>query len=139
MNLKEILAISGHGGLFRYISQGRSGYILEQLADKKRIHQPVTAKISGLEDIAVFTHEAEVPLKEVFQKISERENGEKAPSHKSDNETLKNYFSSVLPSYDQNRVYVSDIRKILLWYNILQEQGLLSVESDSTEEPERTK
>lgn len=134
MNLKDILAVSGQSGLFRYISQGKNGFILEHLTEKKRIHAPATAKISGLEDIAIFTDDEEIPLKGVFQIIFKKESGNPALSHKSSDQDLKGYFASVLPAYDRNKVYVSDIRKVLLWYNSLQELGMIDLENEPLKE-----
>jgi len=118
--LKDIFSISGKGGLYKYVSQARNGIIVEHLESKKRIQAFATMKVSSLEDIAVFTEEEEVPLEEVLKKIYDSENGGEAISHKSDPGTLKEYFANIIPEYDRERVYVSDIKKILMWYNILQ-------------------
>ena len=142
--LKDILSISGKGGLYKYISQGRNGIIVESLHDKKRINATATAKISSLEDISVFTEDGEVSLEELFKKIKEKENGGPAISHKASNDELKKYFAEILPEYDRERVYVSDIKKIISWYNILQGLEMLDFSEeddnaeqvDSTEEPE---
>jgi hypothetical protein len=123
--LKDIMAISGQGGLFKFISQGRKGVIVEALDSKKRINVPATTKISALEDIAIYTDEEEVPLEDVFEKIFDKEEGSKCISHKSNDSELKEYFAEVLPNYDQERVYVSDIKKVIKWYNILLEMDLL--------------
>ncbi len=95
-----------------------------------------TAKISTLEDIAIFTETEDVPLKDILQKISEKEDGGPAIDHKAPADKLKVYFGEILPDYDRERVYVSDIKKILLWYNILQKNELLDF---SEEEKERRK
>lgn len=125
MNLKEIMAISGQHGLFKYIAQGRNGIIVEGLEDKKRINAYSTYKVSTLEDIAVFTNTGEVALKDVLRKIHEKENGGKAPGVKASNDELKAYFDAILPDYDREKVYVSDMRKIVAWYNILQQANML--------------
>jgi len=129
MTLKDILVISGQGGLFKYISQGRNNVIVESLIDQKRTTIPTTAKISMLEDIAVFTENEDMPLREVFKKIQTKENGGVAIPHKSPDAALKNYFAEVLPDYDQTRVYLSDIRKVVLWYNLLLELGITDFEA----------
>ncbi len=134
MALKDILAISGKPGLFKFISQGRNGIIVESLTDNKRIHAPATAKISALEDIAIFTDEEEVPLHDVFKKINEKENGGKTIDHKSNPEELKSYMTDVLPNYDRDRVYVSDLKKLYQWYNILHELDMLTFEEEKTDE-----
>jgi hypothetical protein len=134
MNLKDIMAISGHGGLFKFVAQGRNGIIVEGLEDKKRMNAYTSYKVSSLEDIAIFTESGEVPLKEVLKKIFEKENGAAALDGKADNAKLKTYMESILPDYDKEKVYVSDIKKLINWYNILQRNNML----DFTEEPAET-
>ena len=131
--LKDVLAISGQAGLFKFISQGRNGIIVENFQTGKRTNMPASAKISALEDIAVFTESDEVPLIEVLKKIKERENGGKTISHKASSDELKALFDEVVPDYDQDRVYVSDIKKIVRWYNELHDLNML----DFTEEDEK--
>ena len=129
MALKDILVISGQGGLFRYISQGRNNVIVESLSDHKRTTIPASTKISMLENIAVFTENEDIPLCEVFRKIQVKENGGAAIPHKSPDEELKKYFAEIFPEYDKNRVYLSDIRKIVMWYNLLRELGITDFEA----------
>jgi len=138
MVLKDILVISGQGGLFKYISQGRNSVIVEGLTDQKRTTIPATTKISMLEDIAVFTEKDDIPLREVFRKIQEKEGGGAAIPHKSPDAELKKYFAQALPDYDKDRVYVSDIRKMVLWYNMLRDMGITDFEppEDETKENE---
>ncbi len=131
--LKGILAISGYPGLFKLVSQAKSGIIVESLVDKKRMSANATSKISALEDIAIFTEDEEVPLTDVFKNISGKENGGVAISHKESGNTLKSYFEEVLPDYDQDRVYTSDIKKVLQWYNILHKNELLNFDEVSEE------
>ena len=134
--LKDILSISGYGGLFKFISQGRTGIIVESLEDKKRMNASATAKISALEDIAIFTDTEDMPLNDVFKAISEKEAGGVSINHKSSADELKNYFSEVLPDYDRDRVYVSDIKKVINWYNILHKLELLNFEEEKEEKSE---
>ncbi len=135
--LKGILAIGGQPGLYKLIAETKNHLIVESLETGKRMPAYTTAKISTLEDIAIFTETEEVPLKEIFQKISEKENGGPAIDHKAPADTLKAFFEEILPDYDRDRVYVSDIKKILLWYNILQKKELLDFsEEEETEEKE---
>lgn len=131
--LKDILSISGYGGLFKFISQGRTGIIVEALEDQKRMNASATAKISALEDIAIFTDTEDKPLKDVFKAIFDKENGGAAINHKSSADDLKNYFAEILPDYDRDRVYVSDIKKVINWYNILHKLELLNFEEDEEE------
>lgn len=125
IEVKDILSISGKGGLFRYIAQARNGIVVESLEDKKRHVEPTTSRVSSLEDIAIFTESEDVPLSDVLHRIYEKETGKESISHKSTNEELKNYFEEILPEYDEERVYVSDIRKVINWYNILRQHDML--------------
>jgi len=130
--LKGILSISGQPGLFKLIAESKNNIIVESLETGKRMPAYSTTKISALEDIAIYTDVDDVPLKEVFKTISEKEDGGKAISHKSSGNELKNYFGEVLPDYDRDRVYISDIRKVILWYNMLHDKNML----DFSEEEE---
>lgn len=133
MKLKDILSISGKGGLYKFISQARNGIIVESFDDGKRTAISASAKVSALEDIAIFTETEEVPLADVFKKIYEKENGEKTIDHKSSPEELKAFIESILPDYDKERVYVSDIKKLIMWYNILIAHNLLKPEEEEEE------
>jgi hypothetical protein len=134
MKLKDILAISGKSGLYKFISQARNGIIVESFTDKKRVAIPSNAKVSALEDIAIFTDTEEVPLGDVFAKLFEKEGGKKTIDHKSTPDQLKSILESILPNYDREKVYVSDMKKLVLWYNLLLELNLLNIEEDSKEE-----
>lgn len=134
--LKDILSISGYGGLFKFVSQGRTGIIVESLEDKKRMNASATAKISALEDIAIFTDTEDKPLKDVFKAIAEKENGGESINHKSSADELKKYFEEILPDYDRDRVYVSDIKKVINWYNILQKYDLLNFDEEEESKAE---
>lgn len=139
MELKETLAISGHSGLFKFVSQGRNGIVVESFADKKRSFVPATTKVSSLDDIAVYTSDKEIPLKEVFKSIHEKESGGKAVDVKTASaDDLKKYMEKILPDYDRERVYVSDIKKMMSWYNILHEQNLLNFEEEEKAAEEAT-
>lgn len=132
MVLKDILAISGEHGLFKFLAQGKNAIIVEHLETKRRTSAYGSAKVSSLEDIAIFTEKEDVPLSKVFDLIHEKENGGPAPDPKTDSEKLTEWFGNVLPEYSKNRVYTSDIRKVAQWYNILHKLGLLV-----KEEPEK--
>jgi hypothetical protein len=136
MDLKEILSISGHGGLFKYISQGRNGIIVEGLEDKKRMNAFSHYKVSSLTDIAIFAESGEVPLRKVFKSIQEIENGGQAFGGKIDEKKLKEYFLKVLPDYDQEKVYTSDIKKVISWYNVLQRNDITNFEEEAAETTE---
>lgn len=127
MELKDIMAISGHSGLFKFISQGRHGIIVESLTDGKRNNINASAKVSSLTDIAIFTNDGEIAFRDVLKKIKEAENGGAAINQKSDDKELKKYFEKILPDYDRERVYTSDIKKVITWYNQLQALNLLDI------------
>ena len=137
--LKDILSISGFGGLYKFISQGRAGIIVESLVDNKRMNASATAKISALEDIAIFTETEDIPLNDVFKAIFEKENEGVSINHKSSGNELKSYLAEVLPDYDRDRVYVSDIKKVINWYNILHKLKLLNFEEEKAEDSEEVK
>jgi len=134
MNLKDILAISGMSGLYRFVSQGRNGVIIEGLVDKKRINASASARVSALEDIAIYTDDKELPLKEVLRRIFQKENGGVAIDPKLSDDKLKKYFEEVVPDYDREKVYTSDIKKVYTWYNILLSQNMVDLEEDPKEE-----
>ncbi len=125
MSLDKILSIGGKPGLFKLLTQTRSDFVAESLLDGKKITVNFKSNVSVLSEIAIYTLQEEVPLREVFLKIQEKENGKKTSvNHKDDKLKLEEYFFEILPNYDEDRVYASDIKKVIQWYNILQEQGL---------------
>lgn len=134
IKLKDIMSISGKGGLFKFIAQARNGIVVESLEDKKRHVAPATARVSSLEDIAIFTEDEEVPLADIFYSIHERTEGKQSLSHKADVSELKSLFEELVPDYDEERVYASDIKKVFQWYNALQRHGLLEVIEKEEEE-----
>lgn len=118
--LKEILSIPGKPGLFKHISQGKNMLIVESLIDGKRIPAYTKDKAVSLGDIAIFTEDAEIPLAQVLENVKAKENGALCSiDTKSPNDILRKYMAEVLPEYDRERVYPSDIRKLITWYNIL--------------------
>lgn len=132
MALEKIISISGQPGLYQVISQTKYGLIAENLEDSKRIPVYSNYKVSSLGDISIYTEEEDVPLNDVLLKILEKENG-KPVTVKSDAEA-KAYFESVLPTYDKERVYVSDMKKLLKWYNALAKRDLIQKDEAPTEE-----
>ena len=135
--LKGILSISGQTGLFKLVAESKNNIIVESLDTGKRIPVYSTSKVSALEDIAIYTETGDIPLKEIIKSISDKEEGMSCLSHKSDNKEIKAYFEEVVPEYDKDRVYVSDMKKVLLWYNILQEKELLDFSEMEAEEKEK--
>ncbi len=137
MELTKILSIAGRKGLYKHVAQARKGIIIESLIDGTNSTAFPTEQVSSLQDIAIFTTGEDKPLYEVFQAIFRKENGGKTINHKSDNNKLKEYFEEVLPEYDKDRVYVSNIKRVLQWYNILQEKGLIDLESPEDKNKEK--
>jgi len=119
MGLTKTIAITGKPGLFNIVSQSKGGFVVQSLVDGKKFPISNSHNVSVLNDIAIYTYEEEVPLRNIFLTINEKEAGKASISHKSDNKTLISYFTEVLPEFDQERVYASNIKKVLQWYNIL--------------------
>lgn len=133
MNLTGIIAISGRPGLYKVVAQGKNNIIVESLEDKKRFPAYSTDRISALDDISIYTYDEDKPLKEIYASIFEKQNGGPAISHKEDAAKLSASLLEVLPNYDQERVYPSDIKKLFQWYNILHKAGLLKLEEEAKE------
>ena len=124
MEFKEILAISGQPGLFRYVAQSRNGFIVESVLDGKRMNASSSSRISALSEISMYTEGEDMPLAEVFTKMYAYTEGKQGPSTKEGNARLKEFFGVVIPEYDRERVHDSDIKKAVSWFNLLVEAGL---------------
>lgn len=126
MSLEKVISISGKPGLYILITQTRGGFVAESLMDKKRISVSVQNNVSVLSEIAIYTLSEEIPLGQVFQNIKDKENGGATSIKAKDGkDKLEEYFFGVLPNYDEDRVYASDIKKIIQWYNLLHEHNML--------------
>ncbi len=136
MDLSKILSISGKPDLYKHIAQSRNGIVIEGITDGKRINAFSTDKISSLQDIAIYTKDDDLPLNDIFQNIFKKEDGKEAISHKASNKEIKAYFTEILSDFDEERVYVSDMKRVFKWYNILQKQGLIDLEEPVKEESE---
>ena len=132
--LSNILAISGKTGLFKLVSSTTRIIIVESLIDGKRTQVRPDAKVISLKDIAIYTDEKEVPLQEVLKAMKEQNKGEKTISHKEDESRIREVFAAALPDYDKDRVYLSDMRKVIQWYNQLQENNLLDFKDEKEAE-----
>jgi hypothetical protein len=142
MDFSKILSISGKSGLYMVVSQLKNAVLVESIIDKKRFPAFAHEKISSLEEIAVFTATEDKPLKEILKAMHEKQEGKPGPDAKSDNKVLVAFFLEVVPDYDSERVYASDIRKIITWYNLLAEHNLLDFtekEEKAEEKPEEKK
>ncbi len=128
MSLDKVLAISGKPGIYSLKTQTRSGFVAESLVDGKRLSVGIRHNVSILSEIAIYTLSQELPLREVFQKTKDKENGAQTISHKVSKDELEAYFFDLIPDYDEDRVYPSDIKKVVQWYNILQKNDMLDFE-----------
>ncbi len=129
IDLTGIISISGQPGLFKVVAQSKNGIIVENLTDKKRVAISSTAKVSSLEDISMFTTGEDKPVREIMKSIFDKEKGgATSVTAKSDDKAVAAYFEAILPEYDKERVYTSNMRKLFNWYNTLQTTGSLKVD-----------
>lgn len=139
MDLSKILSISGKSGLFKVVSNVKNAVIVESLLDQKRFPAFGHEKISSLEEISVFTQGEDMPLKDVFKAFFTKLEGKPAIDAKSDNPALKKFFGEMIPDFDPDRVYVSDIKKMISWYNLLLEHNLIDFTEKEEEKKEEEK
>ncbi len=123
MTIEKLIVVSGKPGIFKIENQSKTGLIVESLMDKKKFPILNIHNVSGLNDIAIYTYEDEIPLREVFYSIYKKEDGKKTINHKESKKVLEDFLESVLPNYDRERVYPSNIKKIIQWYNLLVDAG----------------
>ncbi len=134
MDLSKIVSIVGKPGLYKLVGELRTCLLVESIDDGKRFPVHSTEQVSSLQDICIFCTEEEMPLGKVMDRIFEYLDGKEAPAYKSDPEVLKDFFDKSMPDYDKQRVYTSDIKKVIRWYNILLSKNLLIKEKESKEE-----
>ncbi len=127
MNLEEIINIAGRSGLYKVVSKGKNSVIVESLTDGKRGPLYSNNQANMLEEIGIYTYNDTKPLSEIFDDIAKKENCKQSISHKSSKDDLTNYFREILTDYDEERVYISDIKKVFQWYNIMQTNGLIEL------------
>jgi hypothetical protein len=139
MSLEKIMSISGKPGIFNLVLQTRTGFVVESLLDKKKTTMKLNSNVSLLSEIAIFTYNEEVKLFKVFKSIATKEDCKATISHKESNEVITAYFREILPEYDEDRVYLSDIKKVLNWYNILHANGFVTLEAFDVPENEEVK
>jgi len=138
MNLEGILSIAGKPGLYKLVSQAKNTIIVESIVDKKRMPLYASHQVSALEDIGIYTYSDTTPLAEICDAIAKKEKGQACLSHKSSKEDMFTWMREVLPEFDEEQVYHSDIKKLAQWYNILQENGLIEVPKAAKKTPEKT-
>jgi len=134
MELSKILSISGKPGLYKTLAQTKNGIVVESLTDGKKFTAFSHEKMSSMEEISIYTTDEDRPLKEVLKSIFEKQEGKKILSHKSSAAELKAFFKEMVPDYDDENVYISDIKKVVNWYNTLIEHDLLDLEEDNAKE-----
>ena len=138
IDLTGIISISGQPGLFKIVAQSKNGVIVEGLADKKRLNIYSSTKVSTLSDISMFTTGEDKPIEEIVTSIFEKEKGGAAIGSKEDDKAVEKYFGEILPEYDKDRVYVSNMRKLFSWYNSLQSTGNLKEKEEGKEGDEKS-
>ena len=136
MELKDILAISGQPGLYKYVAQSMRGVIVESLTDGKRMNASATSRVSALTEISMFTEGEDIALADVFTNIWNYTEGKEAISHKESADKIEAEFAKVLPEYDRERVHVSDMKKCFAWYNLLVQAGFTEFKLPEMEETE---
>ena len=139
MDLKGLINITGKPGLFKVVSQNQKIIIVESLIDKKRIPIHSHNQANLLEEIGIYTYEDVLSLSEVFKKIANKEKCQKSISHKSSSNELISYFRNILSNYDEEKVYISDIKKVINWYNILQSVGMIFSEKEVNKKNKKIK
>ncbi len=137
MALDKILAIAGKPGLYKLVTQTRGGFIAQSLLNGRKMSVGIQQNVSVLSEIAIYTLTEEKPLKEVLQLIKKKEKGQPTRiSHKESKDKLEEYFFEILPDYDEDRVYASDIKKVVQWYNTLQKNDLLAFDEEKAKNEE---
>ncbi|WP_370407730.1 DUF5606 family protein [Tenacibaculum dicentrarchi] len=139
MEFNKVIAVTGKPGLFEIITQTKTGVIVRSIVDGKRFPIAATHNVSLLENIAIYTYEEEVPLAVILKTMAEKQEGKEALSHKESNDTLMAYFEEVLPGFDKERVYASNIKKVIQWYNTLAAAGFDFKTLEKVATPEETK
>lgn len=133
-DLKKILSISGEQGLWQFVSQAKNGIIAESLLNKTRKTFGMSAKVTSLSDISIYTEDEEVSLRNVLEKMKEKLADAAAPDPKAENKVLVSFFEGVIPEYDHDRFYASHMKKVVSWYNILKDRASLDFADPEEEE-----
>jgi len=134
MDLSKILSVTGKGGLFKLLSHNKTSFIVESLTDGKRFPVFPNDGVATLDNISIFTEDDDVSLESVLLSIYKKENGAQCTVNVNDNNALKAYFAEVLPNYDRERVYVSNMKKVILWYNQLVEKQLIDDKEENSDQ-----
>ncbi|NLD21365.1 MAG: DUF5606 domain-containing protein [Bacteroidales bacterium] len=135
-DLKKVLSVAGQTGLFNYLAQSKNGVIVEEFASKRRTSFSGNIRVTSLGDVSIYTNDDELSLKEVFRKMNAFLGDADAPSPKSDEKTIKDFFANAIEEYDRDRFYFSHMKKVLEWYNLLKQYASLDFEDDQLEQEE---
>lgn len=134
--LKRILSISGKPGLYKLVNQGKNMLIVENIANGKRMPAYARDKVLSLGDISIYTTGADTPLGDVLEKVKETTNGQPVDAKSMNDAEIRDYFKGILPDYDEDRVYTTDIRKLFSWYNQLVAAGVTEFKDEEIQQDE---
>ena len=134
MKITDILAVAGKPGLYQVLASGSASIVVESMVDGKRSSIPGTARVSNLADITMYTHDEDVPLLDILNRMHDTQKGEAGPSHKDAAQTIRDFVDGIVPELDHDRVYQSDLKKLVQWYNLLVSKGAFPLEAP--EKPE---
>ena len=133
-DLKGVLAIAGKPGLYQLVAQTRTGIVVENMADRKRSSISAQQQVSALGEIAIYTDAGERPLKEIFESMAATTGGQHGPHPKQDPAALHTFFATHVPDFDAERVYGSDMRKVVTWFNTLVDHNFFTEDAEATAE-----
>ena len=134
MKITDILAVAGKPGLYQVLASGSASIVVESMVDGKRSSVPGTARVSNLADITMYTHDDDVPLLDILNRMHDTQKGAEGPSHKDAAHTIRDFVNGIVPELDHDRVYQSDLKKLVQWYNLLVSKGAFPLEGP--EKPE---
>lgn len=134
MKITDILAVAGKPGLYQVLASGSASIVVESMVDGKRSSVPGTARVSNLADITMYTHDDDVPLLDILNRMHDAQKGAEGPSHKDTAQTIRDFVDGIVPELDHDRVYHSDLKKLVQWYNLLVSKGSFPLEAP--EKPE---
>ena len=136
MKITDILAVAGKPGLYQVLASGSASIVVESMVDGKRSSIPGTARVSNLADITMYTHDEDVPLLDILNRMHDTQKGEAGPSHKDAAQTIRDFVDGIVPELDHDRVYQSDLKKLVQWYNLLVGKGAFPLEAPDKPENE---
>ena len=129
MKITDILAVAGKPGLYQVLASGSASIVVESMLDGKRSSVPGTARVSNLADITMYTHDDDVPLLDILNRMHDAQKGAEGPSHKDAAQTIRDFVDGIVPELDHDRVYQSDLKKLVQWYNLLVSKGAFPLEA----------